>query len=166
MLGAGKAETPIDSENESIVSLGSPPFSGRREDAPRDGQPGVDVGVRQQDRELVASDAEGAVAPPENRGGDPPDGLEQSVAPDVALRVVDSLEVVDVDEQQRQRRPHPLGEVELARELILERPVVAEAREAVDQRFVARLAVKLAAAPRVRGRGPRLRAGSRARARP
>ena len=97
----------------------------------------------EEDRELVAAHPERPIAPPKGRGGDPAHRRQQLVARGVAPLVVDLLEVVDVHDQERQRAVRPLGEVELAGELVLERAVVAQPRQGVDQRVVAGLAVEL-----------------------
>ena len=77
------------------------------------------------------------------RGHGPADRRQQLVAAGVAALVVDALEVVDVDQQERQRRAAPDGALELAGELLLERSVVAEAGQAVEQRILARPPVQL-----------------------
>ena len=78
------------------------------------------VGVRHQDRELVAADPEGAVGVADHLGDEAPHPLEQLVARRVALRVVDELEVVEVEDQQRDRHAIPAIPVDLAVELLLE----------------------------------------------
>ena len=113
------------------------------EDPAGDGQAGVDVRARQDDRELVAPDPERAVIAPKRGGHGPADRLQELVAAGVASLVVDALEVVDVDQQERQRRATPDGHVELAGELFLERSMVSEAGQAVEQRILARLPVQL-----------------------
>ena len=138
----GYAETPIETENGSIGVLGSPPLTADARIRRPTARPVSTSETGQQDRELVAADAERAVAPPEHGRGHPAHGLEQPVAVGVAVRVVDDLEVVDVDQQQRQRQVHPLGHLELAGQLVLERAVVAEPGQPVDQRVVARPAVQ------------------------
>jgi hypothetical protein len=60
----------------------------------------------------------------------------------VATRVVDDLEVVDVDQDQRERQVHPLRHLELAGQLVLERSVVAQAGEPVHERVVPGAAVQ------------------------
>ena len=59
------------------------------------------------------------------------------------LRVVDGLEVVDVDQQQAERSALPGRDVELARELVLEGPMVAETGEPVEQGVEAGAVVEL-----------------------
>ena len=60
----------------------------------------------------------------------------------MALAVVDDLEVVQVDEQQRHRHTVATVEIELPVELLLERTMVAQAGQAVVQRVLACLAVE------------------------
>ena len=62
----------------------------------------VDVRARQHDRELVATHAEGAIVAPEREQDRPPDVDQQLVAGGMASLVVDALQVVDIDEQERQ----------------------------------------------------------------
>ena len=57
--------------------------------------------------------------------------------------VVDGLEIVDVDQQQRQPRAVPAGVVQLPGELLLECAVVAEARQRVEQGVAPSPAVEL-----------------------
>jgi hypothetical protein len=115
----------------------------RGEDPPADLAAGVDVGYRQEDRELVAADPERPVAAPQHGRRHPADGLKEPVAAGVALRVVHDLQVVDVDQEQSKRQLHPLRHLELTGQLVLERTVVAEPRQAVDERVVAGPAVEL-----------------------
>ena len=71
------------------------------------------------------------------------DRHEQRVARGVAALVVDALEVVDVDNEQAQRRAEPFRVDELARQLFLEGTVVAELREAVEERVRSSASVEL-----------------------
>ena len=101
------------------------------------------VRVRQDDGELVTADAEGTVTVAECV----PDAVghthEETVAGRVSLAVVDLLEVVEVDEQERDWHLVTTLELQLAVKLLLERAVVAESGEAVVQRVLSRLAVEL-----------------------
>ena len=100
------------------------------------------VGVRQDDRELVAAGAERAVAVAERVADRVRHAEQELVAGGVALAVVDDLEVVEVDEQEGDRDLVAPEEVELAVELLLERAVVPEAGQPVVERVLARLAVE------------------------
>ena len=93
--------------------------------------------ARQQERELVATDPIAAVGAAEVRADDLADRAEHLVARSVSAPIVRLLEVVDVDHQQRQRRVLLLGLEDLVVELLLERPVIAEARQPVAQRIEA-----------------------------
>ena len=137
MLGAGKAEMPIESENGSMALPVNAAVERAGEHPSRDGQAGLDVGVRQDHGELVAADPEGAVAAAEGAHRDAPDRGQQLVAHRVAVLVVDLLEVVHVDQQQGQRRLVAGGVLQLAAELLLEGAVVAEPGQAVEQRVLA-----------------------------
>jgi hypothetical protein len=99
--------------------------------------------VRQDHRELVTTHSESAVATAHDRGCDLADGAEKSVAGIVAIPVVDSLQSIDIEEQERERGPRPLGILELTSELVLEGTMVAEAGQAVEEGRPPRLAVQL-----------------------
>ena len=115
--------------------------SGRR-------QGGVDVGTRQDDREFVAAHAKGSVVPAQRSHHRPPNGHEELVAAGMAALVVDPFQVVDVDQQERDRRTGPRCMLELPSQLFLEGPVVAEHRQPVERGVEAGAAVQLAQ-PRV-----------------
>jgi hypothetical protein len=95
----------------------------------------VDIGVRQDDRELVAADPERAIGAA-HVGGDRRRGLAQDlVAGGVAAGIVDALEVVEVQDGQRHRPTRPDDHGPLAFHLLLERAVIAETREGVAERL-------------------------------
>ena len=117
----------------------------------------ADVGVRQEQRELVATDSERSVGMPD-RGSDQRAELRQQlIANSVAARVIDALELVDVDEHERERGAVAPGAVDHAPDRLLERAVVAQAGQAVAQRGLARALVQLVQ-PRPRGLQLRRRA--------
>ncbi len=91
----------------------------------------VGAGGRQRDRELVAADAIGAVAGALGRADGLGERLQALVAGLVAAGVVDRLEVVEVDQHERERRVGAADALELAREVFVERAVVAQAGERV-----------------------------------
>ena len=104
-----------------------------RQDPPGDGVGLLGHGSGHQHGELVAADPERAVGPAQRAPqqlGDLGQGL---VADGVAGRVVDELEVVEVDQDERDQVTVAPDGVQLAIELLLERPVVAEPRERVDE---------------------------------
>src|SRR5205809_7979259 len=88
------------------------------------------VAGREDERELVAAKAEGLAAGPEPRA----DLREDAIAGRVAEAVVDPLEVVDVEEAQRQRRPTLARTIELVANSLVEVPVIAEPGERVGER--------------------------------
>ena len=96
--------------------------AGRRERLSR-------VGVRKQEREFVAAEPEALAALTKPRG----DLRQDAVAGRMAVQVVHPLEVVDVEEGERNRRPLLLRVVELSPESLLEVAVVAEPRERIGQ---------------------------------
>jgi hypothetical protein len=81
---------------------------------------------------------------------------QQLVADRVAAGVVDPLELVDVDQHERERGAVAPGALDHARDSLLERAVVAEPGQAVAQRRLARALVQLAQA---RSRGLELGGG-------
>ena len=104
------------------------------------------VRAGQQEDELVAAVARRGVVRPQRsaqRGGDLP---QQRVAGEVALLVVDALEVVEVDEHARERVPLADGAGDLLAHAELERAVVQQAGERVGARRGARVLVGLGVA--------------------
>src|SRR5881628_2740798 len=75
--------------------------------------------ARQQDDELVTADPERAITASGAHGEQVPHLGEERVTSCVPELVVDSLEVVEVDEDQRQRRGLPPCLLDLPRELLL-----------------------------------------------
>ena len=92
----------------------------------------VPGGVGQHDGELLAAVARGDVdAGADVRAEDAADLSEHEVARRVPEAVVEVLEVVDVDHEQRQRQAVALGAGDLLVEALVEVAVVVEPREAV-----------------------------------
>ena len=60
--------------------------------------------------------------------------VQQLVAGGVPEPVVESLEVVEVDQQHRERRVRAVHALDLARQLVLEEAVIVQLREAVGDR--------------------------------
>ena len=102
----------------------------------------VGVGVREDDRELVSADAEGPVSVAQRITDAVGHAHQETIAGRVTLAVVDDLEVVEVDEQQRHRYLVPPVQLQLAVQLLLEGAVVAEPGQAVVERVLARLPVQ------------------------
>jgi hypothetical protein len=90
--------------------------------------------VRQEDGELVAADAEGAVGPTQGNSHELAEAAQDAIAGGMPAAVVDRLEVIEVDEQQRERNSVAQCRGDLAVELLVEGAVVAKARERVPQR--------------------------------
>ena len=95
-----------------------------------------------------------AIAATQVGGHDLGDRTEDLVPGAVAVRVVDRLEVVDVDDQQRERGALVARDRELQVELLLERSVVAETGEPVTERVEACTIVRPRADRFGRGRRP------------
>jgi hypothetical protein len=88
-------------------------------------------GVLDEDSELVAADAGGGVAGTQRTADAFGDQAKQPVAGFVAERVVDYLEVVEVDEQDTGQRAAGAGTVGGLGELLLERGAVGQPRQRV-----------------------------------
>src|SRR5581483_4958396 len=92
------------------------------------------AGVGKHDNELVASDPGSEIAgaqPLLNRSGD---GLQGSIATLVSVGVVDRLEVVQVEQQERERFAVAVGSGDLPLELAAKVPSVGKASEIVGLR--------------------------------
>ena len=100
------------------------------------------VGVRQHEAELVAPDARHRAEVAHRRGEAARRPAEQLVPVGMAARVVDALELVDVEQHHRHRPTVAACLVDLARERLLEAAVVGEVgqRVAVHQLLEAALA--------------------------
>jgi hypothetical protein len=92
------------------------------------------AGGGEDDGELVAADAVAAVRGALRRADRRAERLEALVAGLVAVGIVDGLELVEVHEHERERLAGAPGALELAREVLLERAVVAQAGERVRHR--------------------------------
>ena len=91
------------------------------------------VGTGEDERELVAADPEGRIGCAA-RGRDGAGGRAQgAVARRVAAEVVDRLEPIEIedDDRQRQRRGRPFGPVQMRVERIMELAVVEQAGERI-----------------------------------
>jgi SAM-dependent methyltransferase len=115
----------------------------RGQDSPSDGETDLEVGIRQEDRELVPTDPEGSIIPAHDRRRDLTHGDEQPVPRRVPMTVVDGLQPVDVEQHESEWRALPAGLLQLARQLVLEGAMVAEAGQAIEQRGPSGLTVEL-----------------------
>ena len=145
----------MPAENETAVrSLPSTSPSRQAASEPADGGVGaVGVGAGHDDRELVATDPERAVASGAGTSAMVVAGrAEEPVADRVAARVVDLLEVVEVDDRERQRLVVAGRRRPLALDLLLERAVVAEPGQRVAERLGAGPVVGVLEDPRASSR--------------
>ena len=130
------------------------------EDPAGDGQAGVDVSARQDDREFVAADPERAVVAPQRAVTVRPTDFRSSSPlawPRSSLtRLRSSTSISRSDSGE----PPRTGHVELAGELFLERSMVSEAGQAVEQQILARLSVQLTQSRVLRRPAARCRAGA------
>ena len=97
-------------------------------------------GLGEDDRELVAADAAGDVGAADDRAHALGELREHGVAGQVADPLVDRLEVVDVEDDEREPAVVAVRAGDLARERVVEVAPVVEARERVEVGELARLA--------------------------
>src|SRR6185436_20336001 len=102
-------------------------------------------GVGDQDGELVAPHPGGRVARADGLRDAPADRDQQLVADRVPERVVDLLEVVEVDEQHAHRAGAAPGELERLLQPVAEQHPVGQAGEPVVERLVGQVALQAAA---------------------
>jgi hypothetical protein len=134
---------PESAVKPTEISQGEgPAASASRTRAHVRGGPRPALGVHEDDGELVAAAARRG-RPPAPRARGLRRGAEQRVAGAVPALVVDPLEAIDVGEREPGARGAALGERELARQHLVERAPVGDAREAVR----ARLALELTGQP-------------------
>ena len=100
--------------------------------------------MRQEEGELVAADPERRVGRADRLGDEGADLAEELVADGVAPRVVDALELVDVDEHEREGGAVAPRALDHPGDGLLEGAVVAKSGEAVAQRRLAGALVQLA----------------------
>ena len=102
----------------------------------------VVIGVGQEERELVAADPERPVRATQAGVDDAADPAEQQVARRVPVGIVDLLELVEIEQDERQRPVVPGGGRPLPLHLFLERAMVAQTGQAVEQGLGAGLVVR------------------------
>ncbi len=122
-VGVADAERPLDDGSHAL---------GERRDRGRIGE------ICAEHHELVATEPAGEIRPPEHRLQPHRGGGEQLVAGRVAERVVDLLEVVEVDEQHRERGVAPARREQLPFERLEEQL----ARRQTGEHVIARLALE------------------------
>ena len=128
---AGDAEAGADAERAMIDDarlLDLVQHFLRREQRP------VDVGDRQHDRELIATQARHRVGVPEHPAHPRRDALQDAIAGMMPQRVVDRLEAVEVEDQQRERGARAVGDAQRLRETIVQQQAVRQ----IGQRVVIR----------------------------
>ena len=108
----------------------------------------------EQERELVAPESRDRVHRAQHRLQPVGERRQQPVAGGVPKRVVDVLEVVDVEEQHRDGGAGPARAVERDAETIEEQRAVRQPRERVVQRLMRKLDLRALALDRVRNRSP------------
>ena len=106
------------------------------EDAARDHRPFAQRRGRQHDAELVAAGARQHVAGPQPGLRHQGEMLQAGVAGGMAMGVVDRLEAVEVDHQQRERLAAALRARAFLGQALQQMPPVADAGEIVEQRQI------------------------------
>jgi len=126
------ADTRRERDGDPLATFGTAVEAGGQE--PPDDRVGLlGVGARHDDRELVATDAECPVGAAQV-GGDGGRGLAQDPVTDrVPVRVVDALEIVEVDDRQDEWLVVPDRGRPLTLHLLLEGAMVAEPGQGVAQ---------------------------------
>ena len=118
------------------------------------------VGVDGDDRELVAAVARHEVVGPHGLAHRVADAAQNLVAGQMALALVDALEVVEIHHRKRQAVPGAPAALELAPQRVVERGVVEAARQGIGSRRQHQPGVCAGVAARRRGQvGERLQQG-------
>ena len=120
---------------------------GAGEQAPGDAVRCLRARRRQQQSELIAADAEGAIGGAHGRADHPSERGQQLVTGGVAIGVVHALQVVEVDDHKGEGTRLANGSGHLARELLLECTMVAEPGQRIDARIEGRPIVGRARLP-------------------
>ena len=125
-----KIEMPMLAVTLRVRRAGRFQIDGRHRVQQRPGQPrrGMFVGARHDHRELVAAQPGEHVGLPQPVVQDRAHPRYQLVPDRVAERVVDVLEVVEIDREHRGRAAVRSAQCELARELLLEAAAIEETR--------------------------------------
>ena len=105
----------------------------RRPDALGDLEGRGDIGVGQQDRELLPAVAPGEVPGPQHAAQRGADARQDLVPRGMPVLVVDLLEVVEVEQEQRERRPRHRGLRERPLQRVRDRPLVGQPGQAVGR---------------------------------
>ncbi len=119
-----------EGEGAAVSRLGA---NGAGQDAAHHGVRRLRIGMWQEQCELVTADAEAAVCGPRRTDQQPPHRGQQLVAAGMPVRVVYALQVIEVDDGERQPIADPSGLLELAVELFLECPMVPQPGNRIEQ---------------------------------
>jgi hypothetical protein len=122
-----------DGDRDRHVGARQGELGDRRPDALGDPEGGGDLGLGQQDRELLAAVAPGEVLSPHHAAQRGADARQHLVTRRMPVLVVDLLEVVEVEQQQRERHPRHRGLSERPLERVRDRPLVGQAGQAVGR---------------------------------
>ena len=124
--------TPTTDRDRERLALERARGRGDRRADPLGGRLGVlQAGPRKDEGELLAAVAGHEIHVADVRRQHAPDPAQDLVARLMTVRVVEPLEAVDVDNQQRERRPLTLPGGVAAGQLFVERPAVAHAGQRV-----------------------------------
>ena len=114
----------------------------RPEDPLRDGAATLEIGLRQQDGELLAAVTRGQILRPQQLDQRSSDGLENLVAHRMAAAVVDLLEPVEIDQEKRQGPLVPARPAQLLFQAREKAATVGEAGEEIGIREPLELGVR------------------------
>jgi hypothetical protein len=92
-------------------------------------------GAGQQQRELLSADAEQHIHPASTPADDPNERLQHVVSGGVTKPVVDGLETIDVEDQQRRRLSKTVAPLDRVNQARIEMPPVECAGERVGDRL-------------------------------
>ena len=127
----GREHRHADADGGALVELLDPVVLGREADSLGDREGLMPVGLDEDDGELLAAIAAGGIGRPQPVLQDGCHRPQHFVADDMSVAVVDLLEVIDVDEQKRERALIALGPLYLQIEPLVEGPPVQEASQRV-----------------------------------
>ena len=151
----GPTATPVETVSRPTASASSSPSSSPSLSASASGV--GDVGGRQDDRELLASDPADDVAGAHGRTQHVGHLEQELIADPVSVDVVDLLEVVQVEHDQTDRVVLGRRSHELLPHAVVERPVVVEAGQRVRRRLVLECRADVSVVEGERGRVPEAR---------
>ena len=89
------------------------------------------VRIRRNDRELIAADSSGYIGPSQRTADRVGDAHQCSISSGVTPLIVDALQVIDIDEQQRYGYAVPVALFQPIREMFMKRSSISETGERI-----------------------------------